>query len=174
MDDVEPVALEIETFKKFVERFKARYSAKSLPDDTYTMFYEKTCHIPCEEFERVTQLMLGKRSRNFSWFDIVEVHNSLYKRSENKISVEMEKWKEEAKKQDPGKTRVLLKIMAELTGQISKGRIGKDWKTQYAKRMFDLLGRDECLRISTSLPNDGVYGDFKMILLDLLDYRNRV
>ena len=171
MDDVKPtILLKIKTFDIFVDRFKARYGQKSMPTAAYTMTYEKTCHIPCEEFERVTQLMLGKRVKNFSWYDIVETHNSLYNRSENYVSGKMQDWKKEAENQDPGKTRVLLKIMAELTGQIGKGKVGREWKSEYAHKMFNLLGREECSKICTSLSSNGGEGEFKTILLDLLDY----
>lgn len=161
--------LDDHTFQRFVKRFKARYGQNSMNDETILMFYNKCAHIPSEEFEEVTTTILGKRDKVFGWFLIVETYNSMFKNAGQETPENIRSWKEESDKSNPDKRKILVKLMVDLVGKINKKDISQEWKSEFAQKYYDLMGETESRNLCRSLSSDGVFGDFKIILLGLLD-----
>jgi len=170
-NEIEETGLDADVFQTFVNRFKARYGEKSMNAETMLLFLEKCADIPSEHFETVTDLMIGKKDRVFGWCAIVDTYNAMYNSPEMQETKRTIALKDNYNKTNQGHGKILMKLMAELISKISSKNIGNGWKLEFAQNIYDVVGDKQARDICRSLSNEGVFGDFKKILLDLLDYR---
>jgi len=158
--------LDLVTFKRFVSLFKARYSDRKMNDDTASLFFEKCGHISSDEFQHVTDLMIGKRDKAFTWFNVIEAHNSIFNNSENLTMEEINDWKNQAMAGDQSDRKLLVQLMNEIITKVGGGKINGDWRQDYAKKFVAVVGEAEARRQLPSLKEfDKVFGDTILSLL---------
>lgn len=159
VDPDKQINLDMITFKRFVNLFKARYSDRKMNDETASLFFEKCAHIPSDEFQHVTDLMIGKRDKAFTWFNVLEAHNSIFSNSENLTMEEIKEWKQKAMGGNQRHKKLLVELMNEIITKIGSGKMKKDWRKDYARKFVAVVGEAEARKQVASLNSfDPVFG----------------